>query len=277
MKPKITVVTINFNNANGLVKTIESIVNQNYSNLEYIVVDGKSSDGSTNIINDYSKYFTKAIIEPDEGPYFAMNKALQHATGDYIIFINSGDLLCDGILNKIFTHMLVDADIIYGNYFVAQDGKTLYLDKVSPTPGIAFFYKGNLNHQSVFIKTSLHKEYPYDESFRIAADFKLFFTLLIMRGCSYVFVNEAISTYDLSGISSNKANEMLHYKERKQVLSSYLSVAAMDELEVITANISSPMYKYINQIKHSKRIEKVASLFLSFFVRLAKNCCRTVV
>ncbi len=269
MKPKISVVTINYNNANALSKTIESVINQNYTNKEYIIIDGQSTDGSIEIINNYRSHITTAVIEPDIGPYNAMNKGLTLASGDYIIFINSGDRLVEGILNRVFISESENADVIYGNFYVTLNDKIQYIADLPSIPGISFFYDSNINHQSVFIKTSIHKQHPYDESFKIAADFNLFFNLLIKDNHSYRFVNEPISYYDLSGISANQKYHDQHTEERTRVLSSYLSMAAMAELEASKTRMTTAPYKYLARIKNNQGLIKTASLLLSFLSKFA--------
>lgn len=267
MKPKISVVTINYNNSSVLSKTIESVIGQTYPNKEYIIIDGQSTDGSIDIINSYQDNITKIIIEPDNGPYNAMNKGLTVASGNYIIFINSGDRLVDGILNRIFNSDIKNADIIYGNFYVTLNDKIQYIADLPSFPGISFFYDNNINHQSAFIKTSIHKLHPYDESYMIAADFNLFFNLLIKKNHTYLFISEPISYYDLSGMSANQKYHKLHIEERSRVLTSYLSKSALAELEALKIRMATAPYKYLERIRDNSCLTKTASLLLSLLTK----------
>ncbi|MGV8828382.1 MAG: glycosyltransferase family 2 protein [Breznakibacter sp.] len=272
MRVKVSVVSINLNNAAGLKRTIESIISQNYEYLEYVVVDGVSTDGSMDVIMQYRGYIDKLLVEPDDGPFFAMNKALKLVSGEYVIFINSGDCLVDGVLKRIFGLGSVCADIVYGDCYIELNGVIDYIHKVSANPGIAFFYKGNLNHQSTFIRSELHKNFPYDESFRIAADFKLFFNLIIRQNCTVHYVNEPVAVFDISGLSNQPVYDSLHRQERQLVLSSYLSPVSMCELDEICSAMQSPLYKYITRLAPSKNVETFAAKLLSFFSKIVKYC-----
>ncbi len=271
MSRKISVVTINLNNKGGLQCTMDSILSQGYDNLEYIVVDGNSSDGSLNIIEQHRGRIDKLIVEKDSGPYNAMNKALDFVTGDYVIFVNSGDRLVEGILNKVFGNYQGFDDLVFGDYYVSRAGVSLYVHKVSHNPGIVFFFKSNLNHQSTFIRTELHQKFRYDESLRIAADFKLFFNLILRENCSVHHVGLPIAIFDLAGISSQSNHEVLHQKERWLVLNSYLSPTAIEELNELSFSMQSPIFKYINRFRDSKKLELFSAKLLSFMSKMAKN------
>lgn len=173
---KLSIITINYNNKHGLQKTINSVISQIYKEFEWIIIDGGSTDGSKELIEQYTDYITYWVCEPDKGIYNAMNKGIEVAKGEYLLFLNSGDYLVsvytlEHVLCKSF-----QADIVYGN--LLYDKK-----KVERAPGFHNDYiacidliKGTLFHPSTFIKRELFEKYGYyDETLKIVADWKFFY------------------------------------------------------------------------------------------------------
>lgn len=193
----ISVITINYNNCNGLRKTIESVVNQTYQDFEYIIIDGGSIDGSVDVIEEYSNKIGYWVSEPDKGIYNAMNKGIDVANGDYCIFMNSGDAFCDTRTIESVVALGLNADIICGN--------TIMPHRHEPPKDITFssLYSGSLCHQCAFIRTKLMKKHKYDEKYRIVSDRKFFVQALILDNCSYKSVDVDIVEYDTNGISAN--------------------------------------------------------------------------
>ena len=135
--PKISVITINYNNKEGLEKTIESVVNQSLQDFEYIVIDGNSTDGSQEILEKYTAKISHAVSEPDTGIYNAMNKGIKAATGEYILFLNSGDeFYATQSLEKAAEH-LTGEDIIYGNLDVHGESNSFIKEYNAP---LSFHY-----------------------------------------------------------------------------------------------------------------------------------------
>jgi putative colanic acid biosynthesis glycosyltransferase len=198
--PIITVVTVSFNAGVGLEKTIESVLSQNYKSIQYIVVDGGSTDNSIEILDRYRSHLYKCVSEKDDGVYDAMNKGLSLATGNWIIFLNAGDRFSDrDTLERVFCNENYDeADIIYGEYlFQDQKGKVRW--------GLTGHHK-NLKygsqfcHQSTFIKTKYHSRHPYDKNVRIAADHKFFFEAQSHR-VNFRKIDVVVSICESGGIS----------------------------------------------------------------------------
>ena len=172
---KISIVTINYNNPSGLKKTIESVVNQTWKNFEYIIIDGGSTNGDLEIIQYYQDQINYWVSEPDKGVYNAMNKGIKKATGDFIIFMNSGDVFNDNnVLENTVPLFNKDAYFIYGNnYKEKENSKRLktYSSKLT----FSFFYTSSLNHQATFIKRDVFTElFYYDENKKIVSDWELF-------------------------------------------------------------------------------------------------------
>lgn len=205
---KITIVTVTYNCSNILEDTIKSCISQNYIQKEYIIIDGNSNDGTINIIKKYSSNITYWQSEPDKGIYDAMNKGIQHATGDWIIFMNAGDYFADNfVLSNIFSRYIDPATgVIWGlNNTITNKG---IIKNDSPKP----FWKQKrsyrnmgFNHQSVLVNLNiLHKEnILFDLSYKLTADYKMIYTLY-QKGYKFEYMNFPISTIDgIHGLSAN--------------------------------------------------------------------------
>lgn len=217
--PKLSIVTINYNNRNGLKKTIDSVIAQTNKDFEWIVIDGGSNDGSKELIEQHSDHFSYWASEPDHGVYHAMNKGIAKATGKWMLFLNSGDCFCNNnVLEKAFTHPFV-GDVMYGNaYYVNPDGS--YRIKRDPDViGISFFLKQTLCHQACFIRSSILKESLYNEDMRIAADIAKWLQLMV-EGYQFVHLDEFIVNFDTTGIGSQSTKENI--LERKLVIEKYI-------------------------------------------------------
>lgn len=173
--PKISVVTVVYNSAALIENTVKSIINQSYSHIEYIVVDGGSTDGTIDILNRYKKNISTLISEPDRGIYDAMNKGIRLATGDFVVFINSGDKFSSpDILEKIFSNPdAAQADVIYGDTDITDsDGNIIHSRRHRPPETLDWksFKRGMLVcHQSFIARRNLVES--YNLNYRYAADF----------------------------------------------------------------------------------------------------------
>lgn len=243
MNPKLSIITINLNNASGLMKTVDSVDQQCYTDYELIIIDGASSDNSLEIIkefqtkakfNDPIKY--KWISEPDNGIYHAMNKGISLAQGDYCFFLNSGDyLVSDKTIESIFRKD-PKADILFGNLIICNENEIT--GKVRGKKEITFLdlYCSNVvKHQSSFIRRSVFHEYGfYDDKLRIVADWEFFLRTLGFHDVSYEFIDLDVAFFDNNGLSSN-SNEITA-KERKLVIQKYLSPLMIPDYEKLRKN-----------------------------------------
>lgn len=207
---KLSIITINFNNRDGLRKTIESVVNQTWQEFEYIIIDGGSTDGSVEVIKEYADRIDYWISEPDKGIYNALNKGVAVAKGEYCNFMNSGDCLyAPDTLEKVFTTSPT-ADIVCGNThssFLKVPPKEITFD---------FLFNQSICHQCAFIRTSLMQKYGYDEKYKIVADRKFFVQALLLENCSYDAIDVDVVKYDITGFSA--ANPVQSRLEYAQVL-----------------------------------------------------------
>ncbi len=205
-QPFITVVTICYNSKNHIKETITSVLNQSYSNKEYIIIDGASTDGTLEIIEPFRKHIDIFISEPDNGIYHAMNKAVSKSSGEWVIFMNAGDVFVDNsILKQVSYSLNKDIDVLYGDILVLKNKK---LEVKEAPPEINDFHRMPFCHQAVFTSTSLLKEYPFDEKYHLSADFK-FYKQLQLNNFRFQKTPIPITVYDRTGISNSQRTKGL--------------------------------------------------------------------
>ena len=248
---RYSIITINYNNNVGLRKTIESVINQSCKDFEYIIIDGGSTDGSVDIIKEYSDYITYWVSEPDKGIYNAMNKGIKIARGEYLNFMNSGDSFYDSnVLENSLPYLT--ADIVHGRlfYYCGRE-RSVYLKN---EPNMQHFLDNTLNHQSSFIARKLFKDSLYDENYKIVSDWKFFMEKLIFQNCSFVSIPVKVGLFEEGGISESAS--VLDAKERKEVLEK-LFPPRMVETFMRFQGKESPMLDLIPQFNRTYRLQKV--------------------
>lgn len=217
---KLSIITINFNNRDGLRRTIESVVAQTTRDFEYIVIDGGSTDGSVEVIKEYEEYINYWVSEPDKGIYNAMNKGVKHAHGEYCNFLNSGDVFFDDSVIRNFLDDKSNESILSGavrfvNYTKGykEVEHTHFPQKTIKTE---FLLIGSISHQASFIRHDLLIETPYDESYRIVSDWKFWLEQLVIRETSYKDLNFIVCDFDTTGCSMKEKH--IDKLERQHVL-----------------------------------------------------------
>ena len=204
---KITIVTVCYNAAETIEKTIESVISQDYMDIEYLIIDGKSTDGTIEILRNYKEIsYIRIISEKDSGLYNAMNKGIKMATGEYILFLNSGDYFCD---NKVLSDISQEfkADIVYGNV-IRQKSDGNILERYPGKYRVMWLLlQGKMmSHQVMFTKTDIMRNYGFDESFRITADYN-FLVRAKKNGCTMHYVDRNVSVVEnVEGLSSQNQN-----------------------------------------------------------------------
>lgn len=248
----LSIITINRNNASGLKKTMQSVLDQGFKDFEYVVVDGASTDGSVDVIKRFASAFgerLKWISEPDKGIYNAMNKGIRMAGGDYVEFLNSGDCLASNdVVGRMMGALGKEQfpSILYGNMIkVFPDGHR-FKDLCFAGREISFlgFYTGTLNHSPAYIRKSLFEKYGiYDESLRIVSDWKWYLQAIILGEEKPVYADIDVTLFDMTGIS--ETNKELDKAERKKVLS-----------ELIPATVLADYEQYSSAIDQFKRLKR---------------------
>lgn len=226
---KISIITVNYNDAEGLRKTLASVASQTYRDIEHIIIDGGSNDDSVSIIQSYEESINQLsnpfkiiwISKKDKGIYDAMNKGVSISSGEYLLFLNGGDVMAsDAAIENVLPH-LTEADFIIGRSHFSKDGKRCGKSPLLSEIDMSMYnmYLHGINHQSAFIRRSLLINTPYDTSVRISADWLFFVQTIVMRSATVKFVDLFFSDFDLTGVSSN--NEAV-LKEREEVLKKIL-------------------------------------------------------
>ncbi|WP_159085986.1 glycosyltransferase family 2 protein [Flavobacterium faecale] len=215
---KLSIITINYNNLKGLKRTVESVVNQTWQEFEYIVIDGGSTDGSASYLENHSSNFDYWISDSDTGIYNAMNKGIQKAKGEYLLFLNSGDhLYGNEALQKTISEVC-DYDLVYFDIQVIDQEKTSILENPS-TFSFEYLHNNLPCHQSLFVKKSAFGVVGlYDEELIIVADWKWFIQAILKYNLSYKKRAGFFSVFYKDGISSIDVNTALIQKERTLVL-----------------------------------------------------------
>jgi glycosyltransferase involved in cell wall biosynthesis len=219
MTYKFSIITVNYNNKQGLQKTIDSVIGQTFRDFEFIIVDGESTDGGKEVITENASHFTSFLSETDNGIYHAMNKGIRMATGEYLLFLNSGDSLIDNeVLAKLNNEIDGAADLYYGDILFEESTRTKKIfspDKLT----FDFFFTDNLPHQASFIKRSLFEQlFYYNEEFKIVSDWEFLIYAVCKANISYKHLNILVALYDGNGISSNSDNYKMMYAERDAVI-----------------------------------------------------------
>lgn len=230
MNMKLSIITINRNNADGLRKTMESVFSQTYKDFEYIVVDGASTDESVEVIKKYDQQISNLqspisftwLSEPDNGVYQAMNKGIKRAKGEYCLFLNSGDfLIASDVLEQVFAFE-PSADIICCRCNVSDKGKVVWTS--NPPDQITFgtLYFAGLAHQSTFIKRTLFEECGlYREDYRYNSDIAFWYNAIIENNVTTQTLNVITTDYNLNGISSTENETAQYIHEHDEILAPY--------------------------------------------------------
>lgn len=199
----ISIITVCKNSESTIERTIQSVVEQTYPYIEYIVVDGKSTDKTMDIVNKFRDRINRIICEEDSGIYDAMNKGIMAATGDIVAFINSDDWYSeDVIVDVINEYKKCGADVLYGNYTIVEDGrKELMTFEEKEIESLREWQW--LPHPATFTRAYLYKEVLFDTRYRIAADYS-FFLELLNRGASFHYYDCNISFFSRNGVSGRE-------------------------------------------------------------------------
>lgn len=258
---KLSIVTINLNNVIGLRKTIESVVSQTYDNIEYIIIDGGSRDGSLEVIRQYEDVISSWVSEPDMGIYNAMNKGIKAASGDFINFLNSGDLYSgDLVLERIANIISTSsAKLFFGNYLLinSSDG-TCKICNIPEVKSKADLLYNIFAHPSTFYNRELFYEVgTFNEKYGIAADFDWYLNALTKLKVMFTQINLYSSLFFEGGISTTNKKQL--DSEYKDIIIKYFSPA---ELKVY----SGRTFKYLMNFSVTREL-----LVMSLNLRLNKE------
>lgn len=236
MNLKLSIITVNFNNLEGLKNTIESVTNQTWKDFEYIVIDGGSTDGSIDFIEKQNEIIDYWESEPDKGVYHAMNKGINKANGEYLLFLNSGDHLNNHTVLENNYEYLNNEDIIYSNLQVVEKDR-IFIKEYPETLSFSYFVKDTLPHPATFIKKEVfNKTNLYNEDFKIASDWKFFIDGICKFNLTYKKIDTIFSTFYLGGMSSIPENRSIKFNEIQHVLKNDYPAYMLDIENILVNN-----------------------------------------
>lgn len=267
---KYSIITINYNNKEGLEKTILSVLGQTYKDLEYIIIDGGSTDGSVDVIKKYADRLDYWISEPDKGIYNAMNKGIMQAKGDYLNFMNSGDTFFSSTVVEDITRMNLSEDIITGGYYNQEKDIKHIIHPQEVT--LLTMFKNTFNHQATFYKRKLFAKRLYDESYVIQSDAKFNYLSIIYDNCSVRIIDYVIAVYDLNGISSKL--EIVD-KEWERLLAELFPPRILKDYKNMYTTAEVPIVSLLPALKDSPSVQRwiyrMATLLLKIKDKLRQN------
>jgi glycosyltransferase involved in cell wall biosynthesis len=246
---KISIITINYNNAVGLQKTIDSVINQSFQDFEFILIDGNSTDNSLNIIKQTSRV-NEWVSEKDNGIYDAQNKGILKANGDYFLFLNSGDILVNNqVLQKASVFLAGNKSFYYGNLILEKNA--LKQEHIAPKIiDMDFMLNSTFWHPSVFIKSDLFKQYGnYNNKFKICGDYEFFIRCLLKPVVTAEYINELITVFDGNGISNDTSMIELQKQERESAWKLNVSELVYNSLKTHNAFARSKFASVINYLQ----------------------------
>ncbi|WP_209330308.1 glycosyltransferase family 2 protein [Lunatimonas salinarum] len=203
---KISIITVVFNDREGVFTTLSSISSQTYRQTEVIIVDGLSTDGTVDVVRQFDQFVSCFISEPDEGIYDAMNKGLRLATGDFVIFLNAGDYFASNLVLASFASAVADRNSVYfGRALVSSHDDSWHFPPLSVDENsISAWLKHNVpNHQAMFFPKCFYKESFFDTTLKISADADYKLKAQKISQIPFVFLDQVISVFELGGVSTS--------------------------------------------------------------------------
>lgn len=249
---KYSIITVNYNNKDGLRKTIESVIHQTYRDFEYIVIDGGSTDGSADILIEYDKQITYWVSEPDKGIYNAMNKGIAQAKGEYLNFMNSGDCFyAPNILEKVASYNYETDFIVGRDYHFNEEIQKGHASNLPSRTTMIHFFVATLDHQSSFIKRKLFDNSPYDEGHRLVSDW-IFFTEKIVRdGKRVQFIPDIVCRREEGGLSEQQHER--NSAEIKEFLHQFLPIGVYKDYATLSLLDKTSLYRLFDICDNDKR------------------------
>jgi len=231
-QPTFSVITVVRNGEDIIENTILSVINQNYLNLEYIIIDGNSTDGTIDIIQKYEDKINFWISEPDMGIYDAMNKGISKAKGKFVNFMNAGDIFVDSYICQLVAEkiMIKECDVIYGDFIAQSD--TNNLEIIVKPKSLDKIWRGMIFcHQSVFIKVSILKEIPFDLKYKIVADYNQILSMYINNKI-FCYMPNVIAKVAIGGMS---------YSNHKTIIEQIKVIYAYRPYSLVLLNFILPL------------------------------------
>ncbi len=265
----LSIITINYNDAVGLEKTMASVINQTFKDFEYIIIDGSSTDGSVDVIKNFEEKIDYWISEPDSGIYNAMNKGIAKARGKYLLFLNSGDYLYSK--TTIFdTIQFLNDDISFISGNTKMLSKEPWIKKSPEKMYHSYLYQNSLPHPSTFINHKMFEKYGcYDQSYPIIADWTFFFTAIVINAESYLHIDKTVASFDMNGVSASSSHSVAKNSFISKV-HPYAEIESLDYFLISQFINPNKRVKLIAKIESNRFLSKIATLFLSILTLFKK-------
>lgn len=254
---RISVVTVCYNAVEAIEKTILSVLDQTYPKIEYIIIDGGSTDGTVDIIKKYTDRLAYWVSEPDKGIYDAMNKGIAVATGEYINFMNAGDTFFSPKTLADFVPLIKrDAIVAYGysNYYL--EGNTF---TVRPAPITYLKKRLPFCHQACLVNTIFHKTHLFDTTFKILADYNMFYQACFRENAIFQYINICVATYDISTANASNKYYKLFIRERYRIwgIENNFFLKIPMECKLLYMRVS----KFVKKILPARIVLKIMNVF----------------
>jgi glycosyltransferase involved in cell wall biosynthesis len=265
--PQLSIITINLNNASGLNKTSESIIDQTFTDFEWIVIDGGSFDGSFEIIQKNIDKINYWVSEPDNGIYNAMNKGIKHSNGEYCFFLNSGDYFVnERVLENVFEKKNTE-DVVVGNLLVLFNNKVVGKSKGKEEITFLDVYSSLIKHQAAFIRKNMFDKFGmYNEELKIISDWDFFLKTVGLGGASYKYIDIDVACFDNNGISNNNEIQVAH--ERQIVIDTYLPPMMQKDYDLLLKNQDFEIVtKYSIPFVFLRLLAKTTKIYETLFLR----------
>jgi len=249
---KVSIITINFNNAAGLRRTVQSVVTQTCHDFEYVIIDGGSNDGSVDVIDEIPKTINlKWVSERDRGLYDAMNKGIDRSSGEYCIFMNSGDEFYDAsVLEKVMPYLQSKVGVVSG---IGGKETIPGFPVAEQQLNLTFFLKDSLNHQSAFVRRDILSRLHFSEAYKIVSDTELFFRALILDNESYEAIPIRVCKCEAPGASGDLKKSL---EERYAAIKKLLPPRMVYDVDFIV-RYHNPVVLWIGKILYNNFFRKM--------------------
>lgn len=248
---KFSIITVNFNNRDGLLRTIQSVIAQTFRDFEFIVIDGGSTDGSVDVLKEYDSHINHWVSEPDGGIYQGMNKGIRKAVGEYLNFMNSGDCFYDDHVLQKVTDYGYDVDIITGRDYHYSEEKQMGHASIQPTRmSMITFFTSTLDHQSSFIRRELFKDSPYREDLRLVSDWVFFLEKVVIENKKVQFIPDIICYREVGGITWQQYDKNL--KERDCYIHQLMPQGVYNDYATLARLNKETLFRLFNLCENDK-------------------------
>jgi len=253
---KITVITVCYNAQDTIEDTIKSVQAQKYKNLEYIIIDGASTDKTFEIIDKYKDVVTKLVSEPDSGVYNAMNKGINQATGDLLFFLNADDVFINELVIEQFANFAKKnpAGLLLGDVIMLDKYSGAIFNEKQPFVDNILLFKSTVFHPATFFRKEVFEKYgQFNEENKIVSDYEWFLNYFVKNNGDFAYLNKPVTLFSLGGLSSNEKWATLHEEERSMAIKRYFSAKQIKTFNFLIKHFSRKM----NKIPFRKHLVKI--------------------